>query len=74
MKVDLYTKTILTIIAACLIAIVFRGTPLIEPLQAHPEENVSYEEKDRAVWIAGWIDEEENHIHFSESPLPVRDR
>ena len=34
MKVDLYTRTMLTIIAACLVAIVARDLPLVGEAQA----------------------------------------
>jgi len=34
MKIDLYTKSILTVIAACLLSTVFRGTPLIPAAHA----------------------------------------
>jgi hypothetical protein len=34
MKTDLYTKSILTVIAACLLSIVFRGTLLIPAAHA----------------------------------------
>ena len=34
MKTDLYTKVVLTIIAACLLGLVFRDTPIVTTAQA----------------------------------------
>jgi len=40
MKTDLYTKSVLTIVAACLLSIVFRGTPLVSTLHAQDSQQL----------------------------------
>lgn len=37
MKTDRYTKTVLTIIAACLVILVFKSTPLSTPVHAQSQ-------------------------------------
>ncbi|MDM1395616.1 hypothetical protein [Myroides odoratimimus] len=39
MKVDLYTKAILTVIAACLVVIVFKDISIVTPAQANTPAN-----------------------------------
>jgi hypothetical protein len=51
MKTDLYTKSILTVIAACLLSIVFRGTPLIST--AHAQEPTIVPTAVNIVQVAG---------------------
>ncbi|MAS94399.1 MAG: hypothetical protein CMO55_14465 [Verrucomicrobiales bacterium] len=67
MKIDLYTKVILTVIAACLVANLFRGTPIIEEAQAQqPAQNV--------VWLAGWVDRGGGNQKFDIFPLPTQSK
>ena len=65
MKTDLYTKTVLTIIAACLVWICLGGPSLITPVQAQRQL--------QDVVIAGWKGEPNtaNVNQLSMSPLPT---
>jgi hypothetical protein len=60
MRSDLYTKAILTVIAAALIYLCVALTPVGVPVQAQG----GYER----VYIAGWIDEKNNPRGV---PMPV---
>jgi hypothetical protein len=71
MRIDLYTKTVLTVIALCLLWLCVNGSPLSTP---------AYAEQDREVFIAGWRDQG-GELHrlpgpgagaiVSPRPLPV---
>lgn len=50
MRIDLYTKMILTVIAACLVWLCISGTPLAPVVQAQPAR--------QEVVVVGWIDGE----------------
>jgi hypothetical protein len=65
MKTDLYTKTVLTIIALCLLWICLGGPSLMTPVQAQREP--------QDVVIAGWKGEptSRNVNQLSMAPLPT---
>lgn len=44
MKTDRYTKVVLTVIAACLIILVFKNTDWVEPANAAPRSQLSTSE------------------------------
>jgi len=52
MKIDRYTKIVLTVIAACLVWISLGGPSLVRPVHAATIES--------SVYIAGWIDGDGN--------------
>ena len=62
MKTDLYTKVMLTIIAACLLWMSLGGPSLMTPVQAQPNPRVI---------IAGW--ESSGDGKSRGLPLPVHD-
>jgi hypothetical protein len=64
MTIDLYTKAVLTVIAACLAWISIGGPSLITSVQAQPEG--------QRVIIAGWEWRGRN-ISTMPLPLPVHD-
>ena len=49
MKADLYTKVVLTVIAACLVWLSIGGPSLVTPVEAQGTPN--------RVVLSGWIDE-----------------
>jgi hypothetical protein len=51
MRIDLYTRVMLTIIAACLVWLSFGGPSLVAP--AHAQQTPS----ETRVLITGWIDD-----------------
>ena len=71
MRLDLYTKAVLTVIAACLVWISLGGPSLLVPLSAQQQSRTSGYER---VLIAGWIDvngKEHQLIHNPASGMPV---
>lgn len=58
MSIDRYTKTVLTVIAACLIWLSVGGPSLIAPVSAQSDR----------VYVAGWIDQDGS---FRPLPRPV---
>ena len=62
MNVDVYTKVILTVIAACLLWLSFGGPSLLTPVEA--------QQAGRIV-VAGWIDEAGIQRSFA-SGVPVK--
>jgi hypothetical protein len=67
MRTDLYTKAMLTVIAACLVWLCLGAPSVMTPLTA---QNIG----DQRVWLAGWIDETGKYTKFTKKPLPVRNR
>ncbi len=74
MRVDLYTKTMLTIIAACLVWLCLTGTALMPVVTAQTPSAA------QQVQLAGWIDAK-GQVHLLPStsdrkdiPLPVDSR
>ena len=72
MQVDLYTKGVLTVIAACLLWLVMGGSRLLPTVQAQAQPQTS------RVFLSGWIDAggfehrfTESHGYQNNSPLPV---
>ena len=66
MKIDLYTKIVLTVIAACLLCLVFRDQPLLATARAQTTNTVPM--KVDVVAVNG------NHVtgNGSGASLPVR--
>jgi len=62
MNIDAYTKTVLTIIAACLVWLSFGGRSLVAPVEA---------QQPGRIVVAGWIDEAGVQRTFA-SGVPVR--
>lgn len=65
MKVDAYTKIILTVIAVALTLNVLQETPLVESATAHSVASPNH------VYLQGWIDKEGKHNSFDDKKLPV---
>jgi hypothetical protein len=63
MSTDRYTKTILTIIAGCLLWLCLDGPIALTPVQAQSSES--------RVLLSGWIDFSGNVHRFNYEPLPV---
>jgi len=66
MRVDLYTKAVLTIIAVCLVWISLDGPSLLIPLSAQQQSRTSGYER---VLIAGWIDHTGKEHQLTPTPL-----
>lgn len=69
MRIDLYTKGVLTVIAACLTWLSLGGPALMTEAYAQTQSNPNY------VLIAGWVDEK-GKTHTlkccgNEAALPV---
>ena len=64
MRIDLYTRMMLTIIAACLVWLSFGGPSLVAPAHA---------QSDTRVVMAGWMDEKGKTPYCcgAEHGLPV---
>jgi hypothetical protein len=65
MRIDLYTKAILTVIAICLVWISLGGPSIVTPLSAQAR-TTGYER----VIVAGWLDAGGRERTLRE-PLPV---
>jgi hypothetical protein len=52
MRIDLYTKTVLTVIAACLVWMSLGGPSLLTPVSAQAPTTSGYQR----VLVAGWVD------------------
>ena len=76
MRVDVYTKTVLTIIMLCLVWLSLGGPALLPPAQAQVNARTPHvaDGADRVV-IAGWVDASGKTVRFPESTsfrgLPV---
>lgn len=68
MRLDLYTKTLLTVIAACLVWMSLGGPSLLVPASAQQQSRSSGYER---VLIAGWIDQTGNEHPLSPGSLAV---
>jgi hypothetical protein len=66
MKIDLYTKTILTVIAICLVWISLGGPSVLTPISAQTRAS-GYQR----VVVAGWVDLNGVERDFNDG-LPVR--
>ena len=62
MRTDLYTKLMLTIIAACLVWLCLGGPSVLTPLRAQNANR---------VYLAGWVDDGGYDKRFPNNPLPV---
>ena len=67
MKIDLYTKAILTVIAMCLVWISLGGPSVLTPVSAQVRTS-GYQR----VVLAGWTDSGGLEKAFNNEALPVR--
>ena len=67
MRIDVYTKTVLTIIAACLMWLSLGGAALLTPVNAQDTAG--------RVYLAGWVDSKGYIKPFpfsgNENPAPL---
>ena len=68
MKTDLYTKTILTVIASALVWMCLNGRSIVPAAQAQTPQPTSRP----TVALFGWIDGDGIGHPFDKAPLPVR--
>lgn len=57
MRIDLYTKTVLTVIALCLVYLCIDRAAAGSPVQAQAQEGQFQRQLLQRVVIAGWLDE-----------------